>query len=451
MLGGFTYQALTDAKGFYSFDMVTDSGTYELRTLSHAYLQPRDEDARPLQVALGPQSRAVKHLQLEPGCQVDVLVVDPEGRPLRDVRLIGSWMGSDRANDVGFPAITDKDGRATMGAFPPSDVAYQVTAIHPNYALQQAPIKCSDLAVPGYVQMELNPGMQVAGTVVYSNGVPAKGVRIVAQPNWWHNQTPIPGALVDAHGAFVLSGIAPGSYSVLAFMGGEQRLYSRQVTQAKLPLADQEIFELVIPGAPPQMEAAIRGHLAFSTTVRPEVVYVMAYSRAGSFVPRQPLNPQVRSFSLNGLPPGEYTLVFDGSQIRERVIEAVRAPTDGLEVALDVVATPVIKGVVLGGREGIPVDDFQVGIMKQRKLPGLLFRSETTWHSVADGGGRFEIPSEGPGLYQVQVVAKGYVPAQLEAVNTDDPHPAVFDLRVGGRVEGRVLSRGRQAIVEALP
>jgi hypothetical protein len=439
MINGFSNRVKTDAAGQYSLDMIADPGVYYLRPVSYCYLVPREARDH-LQVTLGYESRAIRHLQLERGCQVEVEVVNENGQPVKDVQLIASWMGSDRANDVGQPIRTDMDGHAKVGAFAASEIAYLLTAFHEEYALQRATVKCSDPIKPVYEQMVLRPGRSIAGHAVYADGTPAQGVQIVAKPHWWQNQTTPAGAPVDRDGAFELRNISPGSYGIEAFVGHSQAGVSYQVTQMRLPLDDAKPLEVILPMEPPQNEASIRGHLVFQGADRPELIYLMASSQEGTILPRQPLDPESDVFVLENLRPGDYTLVFDGPQIRETVLTSVPAPGEDLDITLDVVPTPMIAGEVWDARTGVPVNDFRVEIMKERDLPGVLFKSKETAYTFADVGGRFELPSEGPGSYRIRVIADGYVSACLDGVDTDDPQPVVFNLSMGGRIEGRVLA-----------
>ncbi len=439
MVDGFVNRVVTDAQGRYSLDMIADPGVYRLRPASSSYLLPRD-GSEPVQVALGYESQVIRHLRLERGCQIDVEVVNENGRPIKDVRLIASWMGSDRANDVGQPILTDRDGRAKVGAFAASEIAYLLTAFHEEYALQRATVKCSDPLKPVFEQILLRPGRRVRGLAIYADGTPAQDVQIVAKPHWWQNQTSPGGAPVNRDGSFLLSHIAPGSYGIEAFVGHSQGGVTFPVTQARFPLGDQEVFEVVIPTQPLQDKATIRGRLVFEGASRPGAVYLMASSPNGGILPRQPLDSESDVFALEDLVPGDYTLIFDGPQIREKVLESVVAPCADIEVSLTVVPTPMIRGWVLDARSGAPVNDFRVEIMKERNLPGVLFKSKETSYTYANSGGHFDLPSEGPGSYQVRVAADGYVSAYMEGVNTDDTQPVVFNLRTGGRIEGQVLA-----------
>lgn len=439
MVDGFVNQVMTDARGRYSLDMIADPGIYRLRPASSSYLLPQGA-GEPMQVALGYESQAIRHFQLERGCQIDAEVVNENGQPIKDVRLIASWMGSDRANDVGQPILTDKDGRAKVGAFAASEIAYLLTAFHEDYALQRATVKCSDPLKPVYEQIVLRPGQSIRGHAIYADGTPAQGVQIVAKPHWWQNQTPPGGAPVGWDGNFLLSHVAPGSYGIDAFMGHLQGGVTFSVTQARFPLGDQEVFEVVIPTQSLPDKATIRGRLVFEGTDRPGAIYLMASSPNGGILPRQPLASDSDVFALEDLMPGDYTLVFDGPQIREKVLESVTAPSADLEISLTVVPTPMISGLVFDARTGAAVHDFRVEIMKERNLPGALFKSKETSYTYADSGGRFDLPSEGPGFYQVRVVADGYVSAYVDGVNTDDSQPVVFNLSTGGRIEGQVLA-----------
>ena len=445
IIGPQVYLAQTGEDGSYRLDAVGQAGDYHLlvRSLRYVALDPQDPCAV---VVLGPDSSVVQNLQLKRGCQINVEVVDEEGRPIKDVRLAASWLGSDQSNDVGQPALTSQDGEAVVGALNPSEIAYQIAATSQEYAPQRTVVTCSDPNVVDHAQMTLHKGGPIRGYAQYSDGTPAQGLQIYALPDWWHSDTLPPASAVDAAGGFVLGQIQAGTFDIRASIPQENGLaYSLAVTQAQLPPAGDQPLVVTIPRQAPETLASISGTIRWPGNQRPETIDVMAYCLTGT-ITRGRLPGNGDTFALTALKPGTYTLVFEGANVEEKVIEGVLAPRSDLEVSLQYVPTPRLRGIVLKARSGEPVQGFKVAMMKIRSWPGLVYLPETQWHPVSDPNGVFDLLTEGPGLYQVQVSAEGFVTAVFNRVDTGKARQLVVELSSGGRIQGRGVNAAGEPI-----
>jgi hypothetical protein len=376
--------------------------------------------------------------------------VDEEGRPIKDVRLAASWLGSDQSNDVGQPALTSQDGTAVLGALNPSDVAYQITAISREYAPQRIVATCSDPNFIDHLRMTLRKGTTVVGHAQYSDGTPAQGLQISAMPDWWHSLHMPLASTVDSTGTFALEHIEQGSFSLRASIPQDNGLaYSFAVSQEQLPPAENQPLAVTIPRDPPQSLASVSGKIHWSDNQRPAYVDVTAYCPTGT-ITRARLQRSVETFTLTGLKSGMYTLVFEGANVREKVLETVAAPSSDVQVDLEYVPMPKLRGIVLKAQSGEPVDHFRVAMMKIRSWPGFIYLPGVEWHPVNDANGVFELPTEGPGLYQIQVSAEGFVPALFDRVNTQQLRQLVVELSSGGRIKGRVVDAKGEPVTGAL-
>ena len=445
IIGPEIHLAQTGGDGSYQLDAVGRAGDYHLqvRSLRYVGLDPQDPCAV---VVLRPDSSVVQNLQLKRGCQVNVEVVDEEGRPVKDVRLAASWLGSDQSNDVGQPALTSQDGEAVVGALNPSEIAYQITAVSQEYAPQRTVVTCSDPNVVDHAQMTLHKGSPIRGYAQYSDGTPTQGLQIYAIPDWWRSNSLPPASAVDAAGGFVLDRIQAGTFDIRASIPqGNGLAYSLAVTQTQLPLAGDQPLVVTIPQPAPETLASISGTIRWPGDQRPETIDVMAYCLTGT-ITRGRLPGSGGTFALTALKPGTYTLVFEGANLEEKVIEGVVAPRSDLEVSLQYVPTPRLRGIVLKARSGEPVQGFKVAMMKIRSWPGLVYLPETQWHQVSDPNGVFDLLTEGPGLYQVQVSAEGLVPAVFNRVDVGKARQLVVELSSGGRIQGQVVSAAGEPI-----
>ena len=446
IVGPQVYLARTGTDGSYRLATIEQAGDYRLQVQSPEYLGLEPQDPCGV-VVLGPGGRVVRDIRLERGCRVDVEVVDEDGRPIKDVRLSAHWLGSDQDNDAGQPALTSQDGRATVGALRPSDVSYQIAALCDNYALQHTTVTCSDPTRVDPVRVTLHKGVAVPGHAQYADGTPAQGIQIYAIPDWWHANTLPTASAVDGAGNFVLGQIQAGLFNLhVSVPQGDGLAYSFRLAQAQLPTTDGQPLVVTIPQ---QGLALLSGTIRWPDHRRPEYIDLMAYCVPGT-IARTRVQPQVETFALVGLKPGLYTLVFEGPNVEDKIIQGVQAPGSDLEVALQYVPTPRLRGIVLAAGSGQPVERFNVALMKTRSWPGLMYLPETQWHSVSDPNGLFEISTEGPGQYEVQVIAEGFVPAVLDRVDTRKPRQLVVELSRGGRIKGQVVNAAGEPISGAV-
>ncbi|MBP8302554.1 MAG: carboxypeptidase regulatory-like domain-containing protein [Phycisphaerae bacterium] len=443
------YLARTNTQGSYSLDAVEQAGDYRVQVQSAQYLGLDPQDPCGF-VSLGPREPVVRDIQLEQGCRVPVAVVDEQGAPVPDVRLSAHWLGSDQGDDACPPATTGEDGRATMGALRPSAVPYQIAVVSTDYALQYGVVTCSDPALEDPVQITLHRGTPVQGRALYADGTPAQGLQVYAVPDWWHAAALPPPSPVDASGGFVLGQVQDGLFNLqVSIPQGDGLAYSFRAAQAQLPTADGQPLVVTIPQqAAPRDLARLGGTLLWSGDRRPDSVLVTAYSFPGTIASAR-LGPGAETFALNGIRPGLYTLVFEGPNIEDRVIQGVQVPGPDLEVDLQVVPTPSFRGIVLKARSNKPVERFHVAATKIRSWPGFTYLPQVEWHPVTDPNGVFEIASSGPGLYEVQVRAEGFVPAVLDRVDTRRPRQLVVELPTGGRIQGRVVDAHGESIAGA--
>jgi hypothetical protein len=250
---GRIFHSVTDPNGFYYLDDISEDGNYRVEVSSLEYLWVSKWSEIPV-VALTKSGRAVKHFKLRRGCQVDVDVVDEQGEPIKDADVSITWMGQKygRETEVGRRfERTDGTGRTIVGAVEPSEIAYLITVRHEDFAYAKDIIKLTEPDVVEYAEIVMQKGADVKGYAEYSDGMPAAGLRVYAQPDWW-NINVVPGIVdIEEDGSFTLGHITAGAYTVYVSIpnpgGGSM---SKQVLQTKLPLADGLLVVTVPQKAP---------------------------------------------------------------------------------------------------------------------------------------------------------------------------------------------------------
>lgn len=441
------YTIQTDLNGFYAINALDLRGNYQLRVVAHGYLVFRQDGKLPV-VTIDPDTSVVRDFRLRPGCMVDVEVINEAGQPVQDARVLASWLGSDHENDVAQPVRTDQDGRATVGAFEPSEIVYMLTAMCDDFAPHHTNVKCSDPNTSKYVQIQLRTGQAAPGLALYEDDLPAQGLNIIAKPNWWHSKHWPGGSRVDDAGQFSLQGIVPGSYSIYALSPGQR--YAMPVDQVRLPLEAGEVFELTVPRESPESLAELELHLQWLGQEQPGDVLVLAFSLDDAVVfSRKHIKQGMSTFTIGGLVPGTYALYFDGFGIREKTVPQVDAPGEPVDIVLEYHPTPTISGLVVAASTGEPINTFSVGLMKLRRFPNMSIIPREKVTSFVNADGQFSINATGTGTYQLRVMAEGFVPAWSEEINTDEDAFPIIEMVSGGRIQGRILDEVGQPIAGA--
>jgi|GEM_PF-724540 len=463
---GRVYTARTDANGFYSLEKIEKAGDFRVSVVSREYIGIPDDD-RNSNVHLSPDKQIVKHLQLPKACMVDVWVVDGNGVGIKDARVVGTLLADDRKREVNRSVYstpgTDPNGYVLLGGFPPAETDYLITAWHTvetgveqrngrrftrsecDYAPGRAAVRLTDPNVVRQIHIVLDPGQTVYARTEYEDGLPAADTDIELKPTWWHCNYVLPRYRTDSDGVLVARHITPGLYDVFVSMPmGDSRSISRKVMQAQLPPAGAEPLVVRLAGKSPQSLVSITGSLICRGPKRPSSIEIESSSRTGQpiygTVDYRSSGETLGTFTVDRLEPGTYTLRFSGDGIEDVTMPNVVAPSTGLQVELVYAAKPNVAGSVVDAATGAAIRDFGIRVRKLRTLRGAPYVQTNRWVHYENERGEFSLDVVGPGIYQVQVTAKGYAPAWSEQINTDASTPEVVALSAGGSISGRVVN-----------
>lgn len=467
------YSATTDLNGFYYLDDISEDGSYRIKTSIPAYLGLGDWNKLPI-VHLAKDSQVVKHLTLDRACQIEIKVVNELGEPVKDVRLTGSSLIKEHGPDIGERVKTDDEGIALLGGFEPADTAYLITAMHAidevvaepepglhhvepraDYAPAQLMVKLTDPEVIECAEIVLKKGLAVKGYAEYADGVNVDGLKIIAYPDWWHSNRLPTGSIIDPNGYFIFEHIVPGTYSIrVSIPEGEGTWAGVRVAQTNLPPADG-LLAITLPMKSPASLASISGIITFAGNERPDSIEISASSPKHGYrnihVPLYSYDRRDRiadlvAFTVDSLEPGDYTLRFQGSNLEEKVIENVTAPSNDLQVQLQYAAKPTLRGFAVRADTGKPVERYKTRARKLRTLRGANYVQADRWYEFDNIDGSFDIEAVGPGVYQVQIAADGFAWAWSEEINTDENKPVTIELTRGGAIKGRVINEAGEPI-----
>jgi hypothetical protein len=430
----------TDTDGRYRFDRLDEADEFRVRITSEQWVGITSWDDLP-RIRLSPQSSVERDFTLERACQVMVHVIDENLEPVEDVRLYAASLADERwrAPDS---VETDKDGWATIGGLASSETDYIIGAWSDDYALARRVVKLNLPGVAVPAQIILSKGQDVRGTVLCSDGKPAAGWTITAMPTWWHFGVSPRGETIGEDGSFTLRHILPGEYNVNVSVPTSEQMFRQEtaLAAAKLPPESGELaIKLRIPS--PQSMMAITGRVRFSGDTAKESIWVSARSDDGEHHGDARVEMDKPDFRIHPLPPGRYTVTFQSTEIEQKTVSGVMAPSDDLDVELQVVGRPVIRGTVVDAETGEPVPAFRIRVLKLGHLRGPGYVQDPQWRSIDDAVGEFRFDVVGPGIYQVHVMAGGRALARSEPINTDENQGELVQLKLsrGATLSGTVV------------
>ena len=442
--------ARTDAQGNYVFRTIKESGNYRLGVQAAGFVPiiAQDDYLTPV-THLTPQSQARRDVVIERGVTIEVTVADAQGQPVPRVNVDANL----RRGTYGPSRIqTDNTGYAAF-VLPVSKSAYVVTATLEGFAPTHALVTPKSADASQEISFLLSPGHDLKGTIMCSDGKPAAGWSIHAEPEWWASNYNLPWVKVDKDGSFTLIDVGEGKHTLyLNRPLGPNAGISRPVGSVTLP-SDQQPLRLTVPVLSPAARKKVTGRVR-GVGGRLSYVAVRATSLEGDdefyFVSVQfgedaqkPLKPDEGEFSFEALPPGTYRLSFESPEIEPKVIERVKLPGDLPVFELSVVGMRHLAGRVMDAETSKAIPHFAVRARKVEQIgDGPDRRQGDRWTQVTDPDGRFEIELVGPGIYQAQVSLEGH--AWLWSPNIRIEKGVIapeltLKARAGGSLSGVVL------------
>lgn len=472
------YEAKTNQEGFYSFAEIEQTGDYRVEIISKNYVG-LDYYTR-YSINLKKNKQTSKNIELKKACKVKVRVIDEDGKPIKGARVRAMTLGtiiSKEVQGVLYRERTDEDGLILLGGFEPADTKYLISATHMgegqrverygeqryirnwDYAPGKLEVTLSDPNRIEYGEVVLRKGAKVQGYSQYSDGNPAGGLKVVAQPVWWSFSGETYGYIIEPNGFFTLPNIVPDTYRIYISTPRIQGMWGETIktVYAELPLEEDESIFVDLLKKSPQSLAAIRGTLTFVGHGIPEGVVVFALV----YLPGQMVHKHFERFSKNrgeleksfiidDLEPGIYKLRFRAKSFEDVIIEDVEAPSEGLKVELVFAGTPKLKGIVLSSLNGKSVSEFKARAKLLRTLSGKHYPQTERWLYFDSEKGEFDIKTDAPGIYQVQIAANGFAWTWSKEINTDENKVVSIELTPGGTIKGRIINEQGRSVSGAV-
>jgi RNA polymerase sigma factor (sigma-70 family) len=468
---GRIFQTKTNEHGFYTFDKIEKSDNYEVSINSWDYVGIDFNADRPPTIRLQNDKQVVRHFRLKKACMVELTVIDEDGMPLKDTKVHVSRLSDSRGWPVGAEESggngnkTNEEGFVLLGGFPPNDT-YFITIQHSywvtvegrkNYTTHRYDYAPTGIEVfledPNHIELievVLQKGQNIRGYAQYQDGEPANDISIVPEPEWWHASLWIPSFQVDPNGFFTLEHIVPGIYNIQARIPQGDGWAGKRILQTQLPLAESDILHADIPLKSPKNLASISGTIKWIGEKRPRYININAYSAAYGHYSTRIWNFEEDTFLIDRMEPGTYQFKVEGDILEPVTIDNVQAPLENLVLELTCAEKPRLYGVVMDSVSTKPLTKYEVRVRKLQTLRAPHYSQSDQWITFEGNNGTFEIEVVGPGIYDIQARAEGYVPAWSQRINTDQNSTVLISLSPGGgSIRGRVLDKDGRPIDNA--
>jgi protocatechuate 3,4-dioxygenase beta subunit len=395
--------APTDAQG--AFRLSLPPGDYRVRVHARGYFAPDfDSESVKVEGLRAGEARSIE-FRLRQGVSIAGTVVDSSGQAVSNASVSALVPGAGKAPMTSMgpgkaaSAQSDANGAFELMALEPG--RYELTVVHDRLMTQSLVA-----AAPGQgVQIVLKDGAGVTGRVVDHAGVPQAKVEVMVLPDEELELGQISDAITnrvrkdvtDSDGAFRITGVEPGRYSVLAQTlapEGTRRLKSQTIQvsasgSARVELAFDEgasIAGILVDdtGAPvANTPVHARSEREPQMKRRSRLVdQFMAIQSGGGSAKSRPDG----TFELQHLQPGAYR-VFAGGGTMGAHDGSVVARTGDRALKLVVPRIARLKGAVIDAT-GRPITEFTVNGKRQVSASG-------TFDVEASYGGELEVSAPG--------------------------------------------------------
>lgn len=405
---------LTDDEGYFVVPGLARSQSVNLRFERYGY-------APVLRSGVEAPNHRSLHVEMVPATAIVGRVVDVEGSSVIDARVLAIHLFEDQQKSVGLTRSRE-DGSFALDGLPAGRVRLTVQASGFK-TMEVNPVELLPGEILENLQVELSPGSVLTGAVQTLEGDPIAGARVLAHsdnPKGLH--VPLETATED-DGAFRLSGLDPGRWTVTVFHPEYQRL-QREVT-----IRDEEQqldFQMQTGGEIDGRVVDAAGRPAAGAEVR------LAPHPSGP-APTPVATTVDGTFRFSGLTPGRYRLTAKRTQeTATRELEVT--PTSRLDVEMHLHVGGSVEGRVLGLT---PEQRRQARVVAS--APATAPRSV----SVSPDGG-YRVRDLAPGPWRITAILEDgqTTTRQVEVERGADLRGVDLELGTGYRFTGRILRDG---------
>ncbi len=441
--GRMNIEAGTDEDGYYRIEGLP-AGSYKVRRMWMAgYRHGEDREDKSATVALGQEVSGID-FAVPPGLYLRGKVVDRDGEPLASVMVTSE----DANNQEGETTQTDDKGRFAHRGFSPGTVI-SIRAEKAGYSATPIQNLTFPEADKNDVEIIMDTGASVAGTVVDKTGNPLPNIYVVANPTEGTQGDSREGYSRE-DGSFKVQGLAEGKYKLTARPPRSWRNRTDGGTEVQVATGEHKTGVRVTADFDAGLKLAGRVVDSSNNPVRDANVNV--HMRSGGANGYSQTDPDGK-FEITGLETGVYDLYVHHNQFAQYRQEQVNVPNPNLTITLRGKGT--ISGRVLDARSGQPVKTFSVAALQGevgRIDPG--YGIGGGGQTFVDDEGKFEIRADSTddGKTSLYVQGQGYAPKVQLVTGVDEGQTksgVEVRLVAGAGVAGKVTNKQGEPVAGA--
>ena len=383
------------------------------------------------------------------GARVAGVVVDETGSPVAGAAVsIDDGMPWGRMFGAGRETTSAEDGRFEMRGVSPG-LMRVAAELEGHIDARTEELEFVDGGAFTDVRLELSRGLTIAGVVLDPESQAASGAEVVVERLVRQNWGGFGGtsrlqragrASADAEGRFAISGLEEGSYTVRASLEDELAQTSARAMLERVEAGGPEVaLDLM---APLGFEGVVLDDLGEPVTafrLRVESV------EDGGPTERQAFENEEGRFRFARVGPGSWEVRAEAAGYIQPEPVELALPDGGGELTLTLLRTASVSGVVLDST-GAPVAGASV---RGGDGSSSSFGGGPPWgrdrgpRAETDAEGRFALDDLQPGSFELHAQAEGWADSEalrMELIPGQVREELVLALRVGGRIEGQVLT-----------
>ena len=408
--GTVIYSALTNGSGNYTVTGVA-AGSYTVTAASATY----DTGVTGATVTAGDTTTVNFSLEASPGTISGTVTSQATGLPIS-----GALVEANLASIVVGFAVTDNSGYYVIPGVAPG--SYIVDAYATDYQTGTAgAIVLSNQTTTVNFSLQSSPGI-ISGTVTSAMGgtpIASTLVQVI------YDGAVIDSTLTDSSGNYLITGVAPGSYTVTAAATS----YDTGVTGAIVSANETTIVDFSLAASP----GAISGTVTSFVGSIPISGALIEVSLDNTII-FSTLTDNSGNYSISGVAPGSYIVHAHAANYQTGTMGAIVIASITTTVDFSLHASPgAISGSVRSAATGLPIS----GALVEANLASIVIGS-----AVTDSSGNYSIPGMAPGSYIVDAYAANYETGTAGAIVLSNETTAVdFSLQSSpGTISGTVTS-----------
>ena len=450
------YRSQTGDDGRYDFTDVAEAGEYRIRIESKQCVGLTNYRTLP-RVAIDPDEALERDFTLERACQVKIVVVDEDDKPVRASVYCKSTAADDFSGSSNRQS-TNREGVAIIGGMKKSNAKYIIGVQSKTHAFAHVMVSAKDPDEVPEHKLILKVGKTVKGKAVCSDGLPPAGWKISALPTWWNFGSYPSGTVIADDGSFELKHVGDDQYNVsISIPLGEGMSTMRNVLSgASLSTMKQPIackMDYPSPKSMSYLDVRIR----WIGKPLDRGINISGYSATRQHISHY-LGSGKKTAKIGPIPPGTYRISVGSSEVEVMNLrkiknlddlEHVKIPNEKpLQIVLRARGKPHVQGTVVDAETKQPIKSFQYRVTKYRTLSGPNYVQVDDWKFAKSEKGEFEMDVVGPGVYVVSVLADGYAITSSKQVNTDESPDEMLsvELKPGITVRGKVVDQDGKPI-----